>query len=291
MDLDPVEQRVLGCLIEKRRTTPDGYPLSLNALRLACNQATNRDPVMHLEDDEVREAATGLHRRGLVRIAAAGQGSRTTRYRHTAEEGIPGTDDELAVLSVLLVRGAQTRGEIKTRCERIHRFASLDELSATLDALGMRGLIELLDREPGAREARYIHRLGHRDDPEVAAAVAQAADEHREKLRAEGRLPAGEDDGTAPTAAASAPASPAAPSVPAERRSFIEADDGYEYAIGDDDDEPAATTPTAAQAPPAPSPAPPVPAATPAGPTNAALLARIEALEQRIDELEELVAG
>ncbi|MDO9354143.1 MAG: YceH family protein, partial [Solirubrobacteraceae bacterium] len=273
MDLDPVEQRVLGCLIEKRRTTPDGYPLSLNALRLACNQSTNRDPVMQLGDDEVREAATGLHGHGLVRIAAAGQGSRTTKYRHTAEEGLPATDDELAVISVLLVRGPQTRGEIRTRSERLYAFSSLDELSATLDGLGMRGLIELLDREPGAREARYTHRLGHRDDPEAAAAVAQAAEEHRARLRAEGRLPAdgddvgeGDDEGPSEEPALRVPAAPATPAPQPSTRSFVAADDGYEYAIGDED-EPAAppATPAApaghapvahASTPPAAAPAP-----------------------------------
>lgn len=146
MDLDPVEQRVLGCLIEKRRTTPDAYPLSLNALRLACNQSTNRDPVLDLSEDEVRDAATGLYRHGLARIASAGSGSRTTKYRHVAEEGLPASDEELAILSVLLVRGPQTRGELRTRTERIHPFTSLDEVGDTLDGLGMRGLIELLDR-------------------------------------------------------------------------------------------------------------------------------------------------
>lgn len=248
MELDPHEQRVLGCLIEKRRTTPDGYPLSLNALRLACNQSTNREPVMALDDEEVREAASGLYRHGLARIASAGQGSRTTKYRHIADEGLPASDPELALLSVLLCRGPQTRGELRTRSERIHAFASLDDVQDTLDDLGRRGLVELMDREPGRKEARYRHQLGNHD-PEVEAAAQEAAAAHREQLIAEGRLPSGEDDEAAPTAVA-----PAA----------------HEDVQGEDA-------------------APATPAAAP-GVDVAALVARLEALEQRVDDLEELVA-
>lgn len=254
MELNAAQQRVLGCLIEKRRTTPEGYPLSLNALRTACNQLTNREPVMHLDDDEVREACTGLHRLGLVRIAAAGQGSRTTKYRHTANEGLPATDEELALLSVLLVRGPQTRGELRTRTERIHFFDSLEEVEDTLDALGRRGLIELGDREPGRKEARYAHQLGPRD-PEVAAAADEIAAEHRARLIAEGALPSSDDDEPAP---------------------------GHEPA------------PASHAAPPAPAPAPAVaPPSVPSsgGPDTAELLARIEALERRVEELEDLIAS
>jgi uncharacterized protein YceH (UPF0502 family) len=239
MELSSHEQRVLGCLIEKRRTTPDAYPLSLNALRLACNQSTNRDPVMALTDDEVRDAATGLYQHGLARIASAGQGSRTTKYRHIAEEGLPASDGELALLSVLLCRGPQTRGELRTRSERIHTFASLDEVADTLDDLGRRGLVEVLDREPGRKEDRYRHGLGHRD-AEVSAAVDEAAAEYRAQLIAEGRLPSIDED-------------------------FIATDGDGDVPLTD----------------PQPATAADV----------AALLARIEALEQRIDELEDLVAG
>lgn len=274
MDLDLAEQRVLGCLIEKRRTTPDGYPLSLNALRLACNQSTNRDPVLALTDDEVRDAATGLHRHGLARIAAAGQGSRTTKYRHTAEEGLPATDDELAVLGVLLLRGPQTRGELRTRSERLHAFESLDEVGATLDGLGRRGLIELLDREPGRKEARYAHRLGHRDDPEVAAAVAEAAAQHRERLIAEGRLPASEADDDE------------------DRSGDALIDRLSTQSVGDDASDPGDAPFSVAPAPSAASDGAAVPRDSGATPELLeALLARIAALEQRVDELEELVAG
>lgn len=260
MDLNLAEQRVLGCLIEKRRTTPDGYPLSLNALRTACNQATNRDPVMAMTDDDVREAATGLHRHGLVRIASAGQGSRTTKYRHTAEEGLPASDEELALLSVLLVRGPQTRGELRTRSERIHAFTSLEEVEDTLDDLGRRGLVQLMDREPGRKEARYRHQLGERD-PEIAAAVAQAAAEHRAKLIADGLLPGAGADPDA------------------------DSEHGGLQTVSID---PSQAAPVSV--PPSPSAAA---AGEPGSPsvTTADLLARIEALERRIDELEELVAG
>lgn len=268
MDLTLAEQRVLGCLIEKRRTTPDGYPLSLNALRTACNQASNRDPVMALTDDDVREAATGLHREGLVRIASAGQGSRTTKYRHTGEEGLPASDAELALLAVLLLRGPQTRGELRTRSERIHTFESIDEVEDTLDGLGRRGLVQVMDREPGRKESRYRHQLGERD-PEVAAAVAEAAAEHRARLIAEGRLRTGdedEEDSTSPTGFA--------PSAP--QPAFGDQELGSETA---DEIQAAPVARSEATHEVAPSP------------SARELLARIEALERRIDELEELVAS
>lgn len=241
MQLNAHEQRVLGCLIEKQRTTPDAYPLSLNGLRTACNQASNRDPVMALTDEEVREACTGLHRHGLARIAAAGAGSRTTKYRHTAGETLPATDEELALLAVLLLRGPQTRGELRTRTERLHPFASVDDVEDVLGGLGMRGLVLLLDREPGAREARYQHQLGPRD-AEIEAAAEEAAAAYRSELEASGQLPSG--DGWS--------------------------DDAGDSASSLDPSEETAAAP---------------------GVDVAALLARIEALEQRVDELEELISS
>lgn len=268
MQLNAHEQRVLGCLIEKQRTTPDVYPLSLNGLRTACNQASNRDPVMALTDDEVREACTGLHRHGLARIAAAGAGSRTTKYRHTANETLPATDEELALLSVLLVRGPQTRGELRTRTERLYPFGSVDEVEDVLGGLGMRGLVLLLDREPGAREARYQHQLGPRD-AEIEAAADEAAAAYRAELEASGTLPSGDgwsddddrgaDSAVAPAAAAAPASAAVAPPTPADP----------------------APTPAAALAPAAPAP----------GVDFTALLKRIEALEQRVDELEDLVSS
>src|SRR5579862_5711790 len=134
-ELTPPEQRVLGCLIEKRFTTPDQYPLSLNALRLACNQSTNRDPVVHYDEDTVREAAQRLSRYGLARLAS-GHSSRAIKYRHLAEDALGVGQEELAVLCVLLLRGPQTPGELKGRTERMVRFDSLGAVELALDVLG-----------------------------------------------------------------------------------------------------------------------------------------------------------
>src|SRR5437764_15174627 len=144
-ELTPPEQRVLGCLIEKRWTTPDQYPLSLNALRLACNQATNRDPVTHYDESTVREAAQRLSRYGLARLAS-GHGSRATKYRHLAEEGLGLGREELAVLAVLILRGPQTPGEIKTRSERMASLGSLDEVEQALGILTDRGYARRIER-------------------------------------------------------------------------------------------------------------------------------------------------
>src|SRR5579863_984202 len=132
------EQRVLGCLIEKRFTTPDQYPLSLNALRLACNQSTNRDPVTSYTEDTVREAAQRLCKYGIARLAS-GHSSRATKYRHLAEEALGLQREELAVLCVLLLRGPQTPGELKGRTERMANLGSLGEVERVLDALAQRG--------------------------------------------------------------------------------------------------------------------------------------------------------
>jgi uncharacterized protein YceH (UPF0502 family) len=159
MDLDPIELRVLGALIEKQRTTPDAYPLSLNALRVACNQSTNRDPVMAVEETQVRAACQSLHHRGLARLASS-SASRTIKYRHLAAEGLKASPQELAVLAVLMLRGPQTPGELKTRTERLQAFDSTGEVVDVLTGLIDRGLAEHLDRAPGQKEARYRHLLG-----------------------------------------------------------------------------------------------------------------------------------
>lgn len=171
MELDQFEQRVLGCLIEKRVTTPDVYPLSMNALRSACNQSTNRDPVMQMDDAEVRDACQGLYRAGLARLAS-GAGSRTIKYRHLAADALQVGDAELALLAVLLLRGPQTVGELRTRTERLHPFESLGTVTAVLDQLGRRGLVVLLEREPGRKEPRYAHQLGPRAGAPAAAATS-----------------------------------------------------------------------------------------------------------------------
>ena len=162
-ELTPPEQRVLGCLIEKRWTTPDQYPLSLNALRLASNQSTNRDPVTDYDEHTVREAAQRLCRYGLARLAS-GQGSRTVKYRHLAEEGLGLGREELAVLCVLLLRGAQTPGELKSRSERMAHLGSLDDVERILDTLSQRGYARPLDRRPGQKEDRFEQRLGSRPE-------------------------------------------------------------------------------------------------------------------------------
>ncbi|MEA2196872.1 MAG: uncharacterized protein QOJ25_923 [Solirubrobacteraceae bacterium] len=172
-ELSAPEQRVLGCLIEKRRTTPDTYPLSINALRLACNQSTNRDPVLDYDEHTVREAAQRLSRRGLARLAS-GAGSRAIKYRHLAEEGLGLGDAELGVLCVLLLRGPQTPGELKARTERLAHIESLAEVERLLEALMDRGYVSRLPRRPGLKEDRFLHLLRplEDDDSDDAPAVA-----------------------------------------------------------------------------------------------------------------------
>jgi len=131
---DGAELRVLGALIEKQRTTPDTYPLSLNALRLACNQSTGREPVVDYDEDTIRDAIARLVRRGWARLAS-GPGSRATKYRHLLDEALSLDGAQLSVLAVLMLRGPQTPGELRQRSDRLHQFATLDELEALLEAL------------------------------------------------------------------------------------------------------------------------------------------------------------
>ena len=159
MDADAVEIRVLGCLIEKQRTTPDAYPLSLNSLRLACNQSTNRDPVVAYEEREIKAALDRMSNRGWTRFAS-GASSRALKYRHLLDEALGLSGEELAVLAVLMLRGPQTLGELKQRTERLHRFDSLAEVAQTLDGLAARELAMRLQRRPGQKEERYAHLLG-----------------------------------------------------------------------------------------------------------------------------------
>ncbi|MFL5824153.1 MAG: YceH family protein [Solirubrobacteraceae bacterium] len=170
--LTPPEQRVLGALIEKRWTTPDQYPLSLNSLRLACNQLTNRDPVTTYDEATVRDAAQRLSRYGLARLAS-GHGSRATKYRHLGEQALSLGQQELAVLAVLLLRGPQTPGEIKARSGRMATFDSLADVERVLGDLGQRGYAGRLGRSPGQKEDRFEHRLG--DAPEPSEAMPSEA--------------------------------------------------------------------------------------------------------------------
>jgi uncharacterized protein len=173
VDLSAPEIRVLGCLLEKQRTTPEAYPLSLNALRLACNQSTNRDPVVEYDEATIRDALHRLSRRRWARLAS-GPGSRAPKYRHLLDEALALPDDELAVLCVLMLRGPQTPGELKQRTERLHPLADLSAVHATLIRLIDRELAARLERRPGQKEERYTHLLGE-DATEPVAAAPMAA--------------------------------------------------------------------------------------------------------------------
>jgi uncharacterized protein YceH (UPF0502 family) len=161
MDLTAAETRVLGCLLEKQRTTPDMYPLTLNALRLACNQSTNRDPVVGYDGGVIRDALHRLERRGFTRLAS-GRGSRAPKYRHLLADALPMGEDEQALISVLMLRGPQTPGELKQRGDRMHAFAALEDVQETLERLMVRGLVERLARRPGQKEERYVQLLEER---------------------------------------------------------------------------------------------------------------------------------
>jgi uncharacterized protein YceH (UPF0502 family) len=172
-ELTPPEQRVLGCLIEKRWTTPDQYPLSLNGLRLACNQSTNRDPVTAYDETTVREAAQRLSMYGLARLAS-GHSSRATKYRHLAEDALGLGREELAVLAVLLLRGPQTPGELKARTERMAPLTSLADVERVLGVLSERGYARRIGRRPGQKEDRFEHLLGGAEEREETPPQAQA---------------------------------------------------------------------------------------------------------------------
>jgi uncharacterized protein YceH (UPF0502 family) len=167
VDVDAVGLRVVGCLIEKQRTTPDAYPLSLNALRAACNQTTNRDPVVDYDERTIRDALERLSRLGWVRLAS-GPGSRAAKYRHLLDDALGLSRAELALLAVLMLRGPQTLGELNQRTERLHRFDSLTEIEQTLDALAGRELAVRLPRRPGQKEERYVHLLGEEQPAQPA---------------------------------------------------------------------------------------------------------------------------
>jgi uncharacterized protein len=167
VNLSASEIRVLGCLLEKQRTTPDAYPLSLNALRLACNQSTNRDPVVEYDDAVIRDALHRLERRGYSRLAS-GAGSRAAKYRHLLAEALPMDSAEQAVICVLMLRGAQTPGELKQRTERMHAFADLAGVHETLDRLIARELVARLERRPGHKEERYVQLLQDQEDGDQA---------------------------------------------------------------------------------------------------------------------------
>jgi uncharacterized protein YceH (UPF0502 family) len=179
MEADAVEIRVVGCLLEKQRTTPDAYPLSLNALRLACNQATNRDPVVDYDEATVVEALRRTALRGWTRLAS-GAGSRARKYRHLLDHALDADDAELSLLAVLMLRGTQTPGELKQRADRLHAFGDLAAVHETLEKLVERGYVERLARRPGQKEERFAQLLGDGEPApaqEPAAETAIAAEE------------------------------------------------------------------------------------------------------------------
>jgi len=158
--LNDAEVRVLGALIEKELTTPDYYPLSLNALVAACNQTSNRNPVTHFDETTVATAADSLRERNLLHRVERGD-SRVAKYRHVLYEALDLRRPAIAALTVLMLRGPQTVGEIRTRSGRLYDFSSLEEVEATLTSLAGRAtpLVICLPRQPGRKEARYAHLL------------------------------------------------------------------------------------------------------------------------------------
>lgn len=159
--LTPEEGRVVGCLVEKQTTVPDTYPMTLNGLRTGCNQTSSRDPIVAYDDGTVLRALESLKGRGLVRFVHASHGARTTKYRQVLDEALGLSPAEIAVVSVLLLRGPQTVGELRSRTERQHAFESIAEVEATLAALAERDqpLVRHLGREPGRREPRWAQLL------------------------------------------------------------------------------------------------------------------------------------
>ncbi len=176
--LTETEVRVLGSLIEKDITTPEYYPLSLNALMNACNQKSNRDPVMQLDEDAVRDALDGLQQQRMAG-PARGADSRVTKYEQRLQEVFNFTRPEIAVLCVLLLRGPQTPGELRGRTERLHHFEALDDVQSALQKLMQRDppLAKVLPRQPGTKESRYAHLLaGDVVELESSAYVAAATE-------------------------------------------------------------------------------------------------------------------
>jgi len=177
--LTPVQQRVLGALAEKEATVPDTYPMTLRGLQTACNQKNNREPVTDHDESTVQRVLDELKARNLVRFVYASHGARTTKYRHVLHERLRLEPAELAVVTVLLLRGPQTVNELRTRTERAHPFEDNDEVVATLEALAGRDdpVVVHLPRQPGHKETRWMHLLGDRglDAARVSSVPASAS--------------------------------------------------------------------------------------------------------------------
>lgn len=194
MDLEPAEQRILGSLLEKQVTVPASYPLTLSALRTACNQTSSREPVMDLDERTVELTARALKDRGLVRIVWSDTGRRTLKYHQTLSEILGLGDDERAVLTVLLLRGPQAPGELRTRTERLFPFSDRGAVEACLERMGKRDqpLVRRLDRRPGQQDYRWVHELGPVDTGETPsrpavdreAPIADSPDARDDRVRA-----------------------------------------------------------------------------------------------------------
>jgi uncharacterized protein YceH (UPF0502 family) len=181
VEADAVEIRVLGCLIEKQRTTPDAYPLSLNALRLACNQTTNREPVVDYDEPTIRTALERLDRKRWARLAS-GPGSRAAKFRHLLDDALGLSGPELSLLAVLMLRGPQTPGELEQRSERLHAFGTTVEIEQALSALAQRDLVSRLPRRPGQKEERWAQLLGDDEQPDVLQPTEGSLEERVARL-------------------------------------------------------------------------------------------------------------
>ncbi|MCY7301382.1 MAG: YceH family protein [Ilumatobacteraceae bacterium] len=177
-----IEGRVLGCLLEKERTTPDQYPLTLNALVLGCNQSTSREPVMQVADYEVEATLSTLKAEGLLRFVHPAHGRSVTRYRQVADESWGLAPDAAAVIAVLLLRGPQTVAELRTRTERQHRFATPEAVEDVLRELAATGRVQLLERHPGHKEARWQQLFAQEAEPSVVATSSPTAGGMAERL-------------------------------------------------------------------------------------------------------------
>jgi uncharacterized protein YceH (UPF0502 family) len=182
--ISPLEQRVLGALIEKEMTTPDYYPLTLNGLTLACNQKSNRRPVTGFSEAEVMDGFDRLRRLGLA-IPAAADSGRVPKFRHCLAEELHLEPEHLAILCELLLRGGQTTGELRTRAERMHPFKDLASVETSLDDLQQREppLVKKLERQPGQKECRYIHLLGEESE-EAQPEKTASGPSHEERIDA-----------------------------------------------------------------------------------------------------------
>jgi uncharacterized protein YceH (UPF0502 family) len=187
LELDAVDQRVLGSLLEKQRTVPASYPLTLNSLRTACNQSNSRDPVSDYDEPTLQAAVKSLKERGLLRIVWADRGPRTLKYHQVLDERLSLQPDERALMTVLLLRGPQAPGELRTRTERLHSFADREAVEAVLQRLAAlpTPLVRELERRPGQHDNRWMHLLG--PAPAEAAPTTEAPGIDRESVLAAGR--------------------------------------------------------------------------------------------------------